>query len=153
MWAPGDAGDGRIPLGGLTLVVGRGGIGKSTLLAEFTAWTTRGERKGEFYGKPRDVMYVADEDSLEDTATPRRLAAGLNRVHFIGISMRPAPERRGLWDGEALGQSCGRLTRRIHLACDGRGRPFALPLTGGTSAAAPGSKRSQTRSGSPGRGR
>ncbi|WP_426362095.1 hypothetical protein [Streptomyces sp. E-08] len=33
LWAAGDAGDGRIPLGELTLIVGRGGIGKSTLLA------------------------------------------------------------------------------------------------------------------------
>ncbi|WP_314612474.1 hypothetical protein [Streptomyces stackebrandtii] len=37
LWAPGDGGDGRIPIGELTLIVGRGGIGKSTLLAEFTA--------------------------------------------------------------------------------------------------------------------
>ncbi|MGW1120674.1 AAA family ATPase [Streptomyces tanashiensis] len=72
LWAPGDAGDGRIPLGKLTLIVGRGGIGKSTLLAEFTAWITRGTMRGEFYEQPRDVMYVANEDSLEDTVTPRR---------------------------------------------------------------------------------
>ncbi|MEU3396522.1 AAA family ATPase [Streptomyces filamentosus] len=88
LWAPGDAGDGRIPLGELTLIVGRGGIGKSTLLAEFTAWITRGGMKGEFHGKPRDVMYVANEDSLEYTVTPRLLAAGadLDRVRFIGVS-------------------------------------------------------------------
>ncbi|MFF5767037.1 AAA family ATPase [Streptomyces tanashiensis] len=67
---PGDAGDGRIPLGELTLIVGHGGIGKSTLLAEFTAWITRGTMRGEFHEQPvGDVMYVANEDSLEDTAT------------------------------------------------------------------------------------
>ncbi|WP_432112833.1 AAA family ATPase [Streptomyces sp. S1] len=89
LWAPGDAGDGRIPLGELTLIVGRGGIGKSTLLAEFTAWITQGDMKGEFFRQPRDVMYVANEDSLEYTVTPRLIAAGadLDRVHFIGVNM------------------------------------------------------------------
>lgn len=89
IWAPGDDKKGRIPLGELTLIVGRGGIGKSTLLAEFTAWLTKGEMRGEFFGVPRDVMYVANEDSLEYTVVPRLIAAGadLDRVHFIGIDM------------------------------------------------------------------
>lgn len=45
--------------------------------------------KGEYLGEARDVMYVANEDSLEYTVTPRLLAAGadLERVHFIGINM------------------------------------------------------------------
>jgi energy-coupling factor transporter ATP-binding protein EcfA2 len=94
LWAPGDEGKGRIPLGELTLIVGRGGIGKSTLLAEFAAWITRGEMRGEYYGTPKDVLYVANEDSLEYTVAPRLLAAGadMSRVHFIGVSMigRPA---------------------------------------------------------------
>ncbi|MFE6853944.1 hypothetical protein ACFVDH_24505, partial [Streptomyces sp. NPDC057674] len=64
-------------------------MGKSTLLTEFTAWITQGDMKGEFFRQPRDVMYVANEDSLEYTLTPRLLAAGadVDRVHFIGISM------------------------------------------------------------------
>jgi archaellum biogenesis ATPase FlaH len=89
LWAPGDEQKGRIPLGELCLIAGRGSLGKSTLLAEFTAWITKGEMRGEFYGTPKDVMYVANEDSLEYTVVPRLLAAGadLDRVHFVGINM------------------------------------------------------------------
>ncbi len=87
LWAPGDEGYGRIPMGELTLVVGRGGVGKSTLLCEWAAWITRGVMRGEFYGVPRDVIYVVNEDSLEYTVVPRLIAAGadLSRVHFVGI--------------------------------------------------------------------
>jgi transposase len=34
-------------------------------------------------------------------------------------------------DGEALGRSRGGLTSKVHLACDGRGRPLAILLTPG----------------------
>lgn len=39
--------------------------------------------------------------------------------------------KRGPWEGEALGRSRGGLTSKIHLACDGLGRPLAFTLTGG----------------------
>lgn len=35
------------------------------------------------------------------------------------------------WPGEALGRSRGGLTTKIHLACDGEGRPLAFTLTAG----------------------
>ncbi|CAM5563184.1 hypothetical protein SPURM210S_03906 [Streptomyces purpurascens] len=44
--------------------------------------------------------------------------------------MRPGPER-GLWPGEAIGRSRGGLTTKIHLACDGQGRPLGFTLTAG----------------------
>ncbi len=44
--------------------------------------------------------------------------------------MRPGPER-GLWPGEAIGRSLGGLTTKIHLACDGQGRPLAFTITAG----------------------
>ncbi|GAA2615944.1 hypothetical protein GCM10010304_81690 [Streptomyces roseoviolaceus] len=39
--------------------------------------------------------------------------------------------KRGLWPGEAIGRSRVELTTKIHLACDGQGRPLAFTLTGG----------------------
>lgn len=39
--------------------------------------------------------------------------------------------KRGPWEGEALGRSRGGLTSKIHLACDGQGRPLAFTITGG----------------------
>ncbi|OII61191.1 hypothetical protein BJP40_06595 [Streptomyces sp. CC53] len=79
----------RIPLGELSLIVGRGGIGKSTLLAEFGAWITRGTMKGEYLGEPRDVLYVVNEDSLEYTVVPRLIAAGadLSRIHRVRVQI------------------------------------------------------------------
>ena len=87
LWAPGQARHGRIPMGELTLIVGRGGVGKSTLLAQLAAWITVGDMEGEYKGTPRDVLYVANEDSLTYTVVPRLLAAGadMSRIRFLGV--------------------------------------------------------------------
>nr|WP_237531489.1 IS5-like element IS1650 family transposase [Streptomyces sp. SID7813] len=42
-----------------------------------------------------------------------------------------APKKGQDWPGEALGRSRGGLTTKIHLACDGEGRPLAFTLTAG----------------------
>ncbi|GHJ02982.1 IS5 family transposase [Streptomyces olivaceus] len=39
--------------------------------------------------------------------------------------------KRGLRPGEAIGRSRGGLTTKIHLACDGQGRPLAFTITAG----------------------
>lgn len=107
LWAPGSEGHGRIPLGELTLIVGRGGVGKSTLLAEFIAWITTGNMQGEFWEEPRDAIYVANEDSLERTVVPRLIAAGadLARVHFLTMSYAGQEARVMLpTDCEAIGE-------------------------------------------------
>ncbi|MFJ9413063.1 AAA family ATPase [Streptomyces sp. NPDC101227] len=79
----------RIPMGEISLVAGRGGIGKSLVLCTMTAWITTGTMKGEFYGHPRDVIFVANEDSYEKTVVPRMRVAGadLDRVHRVDIEM------------------------------------------------------------------
>jgi hypothetical protein len=38
---------------------------------------------------------------------------------------------RGPWPGEAIGRSRGGPTTKIHLACDGQGRPLAFTVTAG----------------------
>lgn len=65
----------KIPLGELSLLGGREGIGKSTVAYQLLADTTRGRLKGEFYGIPRPVIVVATEDSWEHTISPRLVAA------------------------------------------------------------------------------
>lgn len=48
----------------------------------------------------------------------------LRRLHDRARSpARGGGPKRGLWTGEALGRSRGGLTTKIHLACDGQGRP------------------------------
>lgn len=75
----------RIPLGELTFIIGKGGVGKSTELARQVALITTGKMEGEYLGAPRNVIYVASEDSIESTVKPRMVAAGadLERVHFL----------------------------------------------------------------------
>lgn len=66
----------RVPVGSLVLLVGREGIGKSTVAYDLAASITRGKLPGDQYGKPRGVIIVATEDSLESTIAPRLDAAG-----------------------------------------------------------------------------
>jgi hypothetical protein len=77
--------DGRIPQGGLTLLAGREGEGKSTVAIDIMARLTRGTLEGEYYGEPKDVVIVATEDSFEYTIAPRLVAANadLDRVFRV----------------------------------------------------------------------
>lgn len=83
----------RIPLGEITLVAGREGVGKSTYLADLAAKITRGEALGEFTGQPRGVLYIAGEDSWHHTIVPRMIAAGadLDLIYHVA-----SQEDRGL---------------------------------------------------------
>lgn len=75
----------RIVLGGLTLLAGREGLGKSTVAVDLAARVTRGELAGEFLSQPRHVIYVNSEDARDSTIVPRLVAAGadLDRVVFL----------------------------------------------------------------------
>lgn len=77
----------RVPLGGLALLAGKGDVSKSTLFACFCAWLTTGDMKGEFYGTPQHVLYVVNEDSINETVVPRMIAHGadLERIHFLSV--------------------------------------------------------------------
>ena len=77
----------RIPLGELTLLAGREGIGKSTIAYTLAATITTGTMKGRFHGEPRSVLVAATEDSWEHTIAPRLMAAGadLDRVFRVDI--------------------------------------------------------------------
>lgn len=77
----------RIPLGELTLLAGREGLGKSTIAYTLAAWITTGTMKGRFLGNPRSVLVAATEDSWEHTIVPRLMAAGadLERVYRIDV--------------------------------------------------------------------
>lgn len=79
----------RIVLGGLTLLAGREGIGKSTVAAWLCAAVTRGDLEGELHGRPRTVVYVNSEDARDYTIVPRLRAAGadLDRVIFVDAVM------------------------------------------------------------------
>jgi len=81
---------GRIPLGSVSLLAGREGLGKSTVSTELGAQATRGELTGDLHGKPAHVVYASAEDSPETTIVPRLLAAGadLDRVSLLEVVYR-----------------------------------------------------------------
>lgn len=80
--------EGRFPIGSLVIAVGRAGVGKSQFACWFTAMITRGLLPGEFFDKPRSVIYCATEDSWEMTIIPRLIAAGadLDRVYHVAVA-------------------------------------------------------------------
>ena len=71
--------DARVPLGVLTLLGGREGIGKSILAYTFAARITKGLLEGELHGQPRPVVIAATEDSWDHTIVPRLIVAGADR--------------------------------------------------------------------------
>jgi 5S rRNA maturation endonuclease (ribonuclease M5) len=77
----------RAPLGSLTLIGGREGIGQSTLAYTLAAQVTRGILPGRYYGTAKAVIVAATEDSWEHTIVPRLMAAGadLTRVYRVDV--------------------------------------------------------------------
>jgi hypothetical protein len=77
--------DRLIPLGSVTLLAGREGLGKSTLWAYWAAAATHGTLDGHLFGTPTDVLVIANEDAYDYTLVPRLMAAGadLTRVKFV----------------------------------------------------------------------
>lgn len=77
----------RIPLGHLTLLGGREGIGKSTLAYTLAAQVTRGTMAGHHYGTPKSVIVAATEDSWAHTIVPRLMAANadLELVYRVDV--------------------------------------------------------------------
>lgn len=77
----------RMPLGSLTLLAGREGIGKSTVAYTFAADITRGRLAGHYEGQPKSVLVAATEDSWEHTIVPRLMGAGadLDRVFRVDV--------------------------------------------------------------------
>lgn len=84
----------RIPLGAVTLLVGREGTGKTTLSTALAAPLTRGTLAGDLHGQPASVIYASAEDSLETTLVPRFTAAhgDLKRLHFVDVQITEGGE-------------------------------------------------------------
>lgn len=77
--------EGRVPLGALSLLAGRQGLGKSTLTIELAARVSRGDLPGDLHGEAAGVLIVTLEDAAGAVVKPRLMAAGadLDRVHHV----------------------------------------------------------------------
>jgi hypothetical protein len=78
----------RIPLGEITLLVGREGSGKGMLAYHWAAEISQGRMKGHYYGKPQKVAVVAREDSWSKTISPRLIAAGANMRNILNLEVK-----------------------------------------------------------------
>ena len=97
--------DGRLPVGALSLIGGREGIGKSLTLVSLCADLTKGKLPGAYYGSPRAVVYQATEDDWARTVAPRLVAAGANLdlVYRLDVDIDGLPSSLVLpLDTEAL---------------------------------------------------
>ena len=93
----------RLPLGGLSLIAGEPGLGKSTLTAELAADVTRGRLDGDLQGQPHDVLIATAEDHFASVVWGRLTAAGadLARVHRVHVEDRGEEELLTLPDDVA----------------------------------------------------
>jgi RecA-family ATPase len=74
---------GKIPLGGITVLAGDPGLGKSLIAAKLAARVTMGDD-----GEPALVLILTGEDSVERTVGPRLQAAtaDLSKITFAGAN-------------------------------------------------------------------
>lgn len=100
-----------LPLGGLALLGGREGVGKSTWAYRIAAKVTQGTLPGSFKGHPRSVVVSATEDAWSQTIVPRLVAAGadLERIWRVDAEV---PE--GYTTGVTLPTDMADLERLCH---------------------------------------
>lgn len=100
-----------MPLGGLTLLGGREGIGKSTWGYRLAAMLSVGKLPGSFFGEPRAVVVAAGEDAWAQTVVPRLVAAGAD----LGMAFRvDVVQPDGAVDGLSLPEDTAGLTELCH---------------------------------------
>ncbi|NMA27450.1 MAG: AAA family ATPase [Burkholderiales bacterium] len=98
---------GRVPLGKITAIAGRPGLGKSMLATTLAAAVSRGRSvvPGETSCRSGGVILLAGEDGLEDTVAPRLLAAGADMTRIVAIDGVAGPRgERGLSLAEDLSE-------------------------------------------------
>lgn len=110
----------RMPLGEITLLAGRAGLGKSTLSALLVASVTTGRMApGVYAGEPRDVLVLATEDAWEHTIAPRLTAAGADMTRVF------RPDVQAL-DGSTVPFSAALDADRLVAECRSEGLDVAL---------------------------
>lgn len=85
----------RLPLGSLSLLGGREGIGKSTAAYTLAADLSRGRLPGHWNGNPRPVIVAATEDSWGHTIAPRLMAADADLELIYRVEVTTAEDAPG----------------------------------------------------------
>ncbi|MGH7641964.1 MAG: AAA family ATPase [Candidatus Dormibacteria bacterium] len=76
----------HIPLGALTILGVREGVGKTLYWAEIAAKVTRGDLPGIYSRQPHGVIVAATEDSWAMTIVPRLMAAGADLARVFRVN-------------------------------------------------------------------
>lgn len=100
----------RIPVGEVTVMPGREGVGKSTVLAKICADITNGTLDGEYVGIARNVIYIANEDSWTKTIAARMIASGADMDRVFRLDVDPNCGELG---SPNFPVDCGRLEKLI----------------------------------------
>ena len=96
---------GRVPQGGLTVLAGEPGLGKSLL----SIWLASGLSRGDLGTKPAASLFLTAEDSREHTVLPRLVAAGAKCEQVVF----PPPEKDGLERSISLPDDIGYLRQLV----------------------------------------
>jgi hypothetical protein len=80
----------RVPVGMLSLLAGREGIGKSLISQTIAADLTRGRLAGCHHTHPKGVIIVATEDAWEYVILPRLAAAGADVARCFRVNITTA---------------------------------------------------------------
>lgn len=93
-WVWGGEDMGGIPVGGLTIITGKPGDGKSTMCRWLAAEITHGSLPGTWNGTPHSVLYLSAEESQDHMVTPSLVANGADRsrVHVPLDPLNPAED-------------------------------------------------------------
>ena len=99
LWAEGEGGAQSaqwLPLGGLSLLGGREGMGKTTVTYRIISELTRGTLAGDLHGEPRSAVIAATEDDWGVTVVPRLVAAGADLERVYRVDAVEPDERTGV---------------------------------------------------------
>ena len=94
LWAEGGAE--WLPLGGLCLLGGREGVGKTTMTYRLIGQLTRGTLPGDLFGQPRSAVIAATEDDWRATIIPRLIAASADLTKVYRIDAVEPDRRTGV---------------------------------------------------------
>jgi hypothetical protein len=86
-----------IPLGGITLLVGTGGIGKTSFATYLLAQLQRGVLGGDLLGKSVPAFWIGNEDSWQRTILPRFVVNGGDREALTFSRFRLPKSMRADW--------------------------------------------------------
>lgn len=88
--------EGLIPLGNLTVLAGRQGLGKSQLAVWIAGQLSNGELYGEYHYRPSHTLLASFEDSTAHAVVPRLMAVKADRKCVHTVSARRSGVEQGL---------------------------------------------------------